>query len=454
MFELPEQVSFALNELTNAGFEAYIVGGSVRDALMGEVPCDYDITTSATPEETKAVFLKEKVIETGLKHGTVTVIIKGMPLEITTFRIDADYSDNRHPDKVQFTRTLKEDLARRDFTVNALAFSEKTGLVDCFSGKTDLENKIIRCVGDADKRFNEDALRIMRALRFSAVLGFEIEKETKKAIHKNKELLKKVSSERIAAELLKLICGKDAKNIILNYAEVLCVVLPEISDMIGFDQRNPHHIYDVLTHSAVAVENIPPLPHLRLAALLHDCGKPATFTVDDAGVGHFYGHAEISHIKAEAALNRLKLDNATKNRVLTLIKYHDVQILPTEKSVKRALNKLSPEVFFDLLELKKADNLAQSPEYRERLAICNELKNQAEKILSQKQCFSLKDLAVNGSDLINLGFKPGKRLGDALDGLLNAVIEDEVKNEKAALTEYLNKISAAKSLHSDKTKDN
>lgn len=436
MFNLPSSVEFALTSLEKAGFEAYIVGGCVRDILGGETPSDYDITTSAEPEETKKVFVGEKIIETGLKHGTVTLLKDKMPLEITTYRIDGDYIDNRRPDSVIFTKTLTEDLARRDFTVNAMAYAPNAGVIDAFGGKEDLKNKIIRCVGDADRRFKEDALRIMRAIRFASVLGFDIEENTKKSILKNKNLLKNISAERIATELLKLLCGKNAKNIIIEYIDVLEVILPEICKMKGFNQKNPHHIFDLLTHTAVAVESVPAEAPLRLAMLLHDCGKPEAFTTDKKGVGHFYGHPKISEEKAKAALSRLKLDNATTNSALALIKYHDAQIEPTEKSVKRALNKYTPEVFFKLLDVKKADNLAQNPKYN-RINELETLKALATEIINKNDCFSVKHLAVNGNDLLKLGIPAGKKIGKTLEILLDAVISGKVQNQKESLLAYL-----------------
>jgi tRNA nucleotidyltransferase (CCA-adding enzyme) len=435
-FNLPSAVEFALSSLEKSGFEAFIVGGCVRDILRGKVPSDYDITTSAEPEQTISVFKNERIIETGLKHGTVTLLKDGMPLEITTYRIDGDYIDNRRPQKVIFTKTLKEDLARRDFTVNALAYSPKTGVIDVFGGKEDLKNQIIRSVGDADRRFNEDALRIMRAIRFASVLGFEIEANTKKSILKNKNLLKNISAERITAELLKLISGKDAKDIILEYIDVLEVILPELAGMKNFDQKNPHHIYDVLTHTAIALENTPPEPALRLAMLLHDSGKPDAFTTDEKGVGHFYGHHTISTKKAKTAFARLKLDNATSNLALTLINHHDADIEPTKQSVKRVLNALTPETFFKLLEIKKADNLAQNPKYN-RIEQITALKTIADEILNNNECFLIKHLAVNGNDLIKAGIPADKELGKALESLLDAVIDNKIKNEKESLLNFL-----------------
>ncbi|MBE6761607.1 MAG: HD domain-containing protein [Ruminococcaceae bacterium] len=440
MFVLPHQVEFAINKLHSAGYEAFIVGGCVRDILRGDAPSDYDITTSAEPKQTKVVFKGERIIETGLKHGTVTLLKEDTPLEITTYRIDGDYTDNRRPDSVKFTKTLTEDLARRDFTINAMAYSPKTGVVDAFGGENDLKNGIIRSVGDADRRFNEDALRIMRALRFSSVLGFIIESETKKSILKNKNLLKNISAERIAIELVKLLCGKNAKQIILEYFEVLEVILPEIIGMKGLDQKNRWHIYDVLTHTAVAVENSPENPVFRLTALLHDCGKPDTFFIDDKGVGHFHGHPEVSFKKAKNALKRLKFDNATTEKVLTLIKYHDMPIEPTKSAVKKALNLLTPELFFCLLKVKRADNLAQNLELTKTcLSTIDTLEKIAKEIIQNGECFCLKDLAVNGNDLISAGIPVGKEIGEILNTLLNAVINEEVENEKNALLSYLAK---------------
>ncbi len=436
MFVLPNQVLTAIEKLESNGFEAYIVGGCVRDFLLSEHPDDFDITTSADPEEILNVFKQEKTIKTGLKHGTVTVILDGIPLEITTFRIDTYYSDNRHPDSVVFTKSIKEDLARRDFTVNAMAYSKSRGLVDPFGGRHDLNNKVLRCVGQANKRFNEDSLRIMRGLRFSSVLGFEIEGETSAAIRKNKKLLLNVSSERVAVELKKLVCGKNAAEIITKYHEVLEIILPEIKGMAHFDQKNPHHAYDILYHTAVATANMPPEPSLRLAALFHDCGKMDCFSVDDQGIGHFYGHSQISEIKTDTALRRLKFDNATRQRVMRLVKYHDMQIEVTEKSVKKALGKLSHQGFYDLMAMQRADRSALAPQYAKQVEKFDKLTAIADKIISDKECFSLKDLALKGDDLMALGEKPGKQLGNALEFLLDAVIEGNVENEKEALTAY------------------
>ena len=433
MVKLPPQVKKALRMLRRNGFEAYIIGGCVRDRLLGEQPKDYDITTSAHPEETERVFEGFRVIETGIKHGTVTVLIDEMPLEITTYRIDSDYVDNRHPESVTFTKDLREDTARRDFTMNAVAVDENGAIVDFHGGREDIERRIIRCVGDPDKRFGEDALRILRAVRFSSVLGFEIEQRTKEAVFSNKELLKNISSERIASELLKLVCGKNARSVIVEYIDVLSVVIPELAAMKGFDQHNFHHIYDVLEHTAAAVENTPAdSPVLRLAALFHDVGKPLCFSMKD-GVGHFYGHASVGADMTNAILSRLKLDNATRETVVKLIKLHDVQIEETETAVKRCMNRHTPEIFFLLLQLKKADTLALAPKWAVRCEYLDRLKKTAEDILSRKECFSMKQLAVNGRDLITIGYAPGKELGLCLSDMLERVISGELANERDSL---------------------
>ncbi len=438
MINLPYEVKLAIEKLNENGYEAYIVGGCVRDSLMGCTPKDYDITTSAEPGETETVFRDFRVIETGIKHGTVTVVINNIPLEITTFRIDSEYLDNRHPKNVTFTKSLEEDTARRDFTMNALAYNNEKGLCDFYGGGSDIKNKIIRCVGDADKRFNEDALRIMRALRFSSVLGFDIEENTKTAMFNNKHLLKNISSERLASELVKLLCGENVKKILLEYIDILGVFIPELLPMKGFEQHNKHHIYDVWTHTAVAAENIDASPVLRLAALFHDVGKPQCFFMKD-GEGHFYGHAEISSAIAENVLSRLKFDNATKNTVIKLVKIHDVQIEETDKAIKRCLNKHTPPIFFMLLKLKRADTLAQSGICRDRLEYISRLEAQANELLNSNVCFSLNDLAVNGNDLIALGLKPGRQLGSILNTLLEKVISGELQNNKEVMIDYTNK---------------
>jgi tRNA nucleotidyltransferase (CCA-adding enzyme) len=436
---LPAGVARALSMMENAGYEAFIVGGCVRDALMGIPPKDYDITTSALPEETKAVFREYRVIETGIQHGTVTVMMEGMPLEITTYRTEGTYSDNRHPDSVSFTTSLREDVARRDFTMNAIAYSPTRGLIDHFGGEADIRAGIIRCVGDPDTRFREDALRMMRGIRFASVLGFRMEDDTAAAIRGNKERIPTVSAERIRVELTKLLCGVNVKNVLMDWWDVLGVVIPEILPMHNFDQKTPYHIYDVWEHTAVAVSKTPPVTHLRLSAFLHDIGKPSSFFTDEKGIGHFYGHPAVSAEMAEEILARLKYDNVTRCRVITLVKEHDRIIEPTETAVKRALSRLTPEVFFNLLAIKRADNLAQSPNYRDRLETYDAIEAMAQDILEKNECISVAALAVNGSDLIALGMKPGKEIGEMLSHLLEQVIRGKLENEQEELLSYVKK---------------
>lgn len=430
---IPEQVNMVLNTLEKHGYEAFIIGGCVRDAIMGIEPKDYDVTTSALPEETKEVFRDFHVIETGIKHGTVTVMVDNEPIEITTYRIDENYADNRHPENVRFTRSLKEDMARRDFTMNAIAYNPACGLVDYYGGVEDIQRGVIRAVGEADKRFEEDALRIMRALRFSAVTGFVIEEDTAEAALRHKDFLNNISAERIQVELVKLLCGKDARRVLMEYTDILAVILPELLEMKGFDQCNAYHIYDVLEHTAVAVENTPAKPVLRLSALLHDTGKPETFFQDCSGVGHFYGHNLASKKIAEDLLERLKFDNDTRDKVLLLVEKHDMQIKAEETAVKRALNKLGEENFRNLIALARADNKAQNPIIAKRQEHFDRLLAIAEEIITKEECFSLKALAVNGRDLMEIGIQQGPILGETLEKLLEAVISGEIENKKEEL---------------------
>ena len=437
--QLPDYVNTALSRLESAGFEAYAVGGCVRDRLMGRAPTDYDVTTSALPQETAAVFAGERVVETGMKHGTVTVLLDGHPLEITTFRIDGAYSDARHPDAVTFTRSLRADLARRDFTVNAMAYSARTGLVDPFGGEADVRAKILRCVGDPAARFREDALRILRCVRFSSVLGFAIDPATAAAARASRALLRTISAERVAGELKKLVCGAGVRRVVLEETDILGAVLPEILPMRFFDQRNKHHVFDVLEHCAAACEAVPPEPVLRLAALLHDVGKPDCFFTDEDGVGHFYGHAERGAEITDAIGRRLRLDNESRERITLLVRRHDMRIDPEKRSVLRCLRRFGAEFFFQLLEIKRADTLAHAPgpKMDERLQRYAELKALARDAIAEEACFSLRSLAVNGRDLLDAGFAPGPAVGQALETLLDAVTDGRVPNEKAALLAFL-----------------
>jgi tRNA nucleotidyltransferase (CCA-adding enzyme) len=432
---LPVPVEKAFKQLESCGFCGYLVGGCVRDFLLATPPTDFDMTTDATPTEILACFASHRVVETGIRHGTVTVIIEGMAIEITTHRTEGDYSDSRHPDTVKFTRNLPDDLARRDFTINAMAYHPQKGLIDLFGGSQDIKNKIICCVGDPFQRMAEDVLRILRGLRFAAVLGFVLEAETRTAIRQNCGQLRHISAERIAAELDKLICGKNVKDIILTETAVLGVVIPELLPAKNFDQMNPHHCYDVLTHTAVALETLAPVPRLRWAMLFHDLGKPQTFTRDDAGVGHFKGHSKCSEAMARERLTALRISKNTIDQVCLLVKYHDTLIEADKTSVKRWLHRLSEPLFRDLIAIKRGDNLAQAPEYHSRLASLQKLEALLDQVIAEKACFSMKDLAVNGHDLIGLGITNGAEIGRILKQLLEGVIEETYQNEKDILIE-------------------
>lgn len=431
----------ALALLQAAGYEAWIVGGCVRDALLGLPPKDYDLTTSALPEETQRVFAAYPRIETGLRHGTVTVLLEGEPLEITTYRVDGAYSDARHPDEVTFTRSLREDAARRDFTINAMAYAPGAGLQDFFGGREDLARGLIRAVGTAEQRFREDALRILRALRFASVLDFTLEAETHQAALACAPLLAAVSAERVSGELGKLLCGKAAGRVLRDYPDVLGVVLPEILPMVGLDHRNPHHCYDVWTHTTVAVDHVPPELPLRLAMLLHDIGKPDTFSLGEDGQGHFYGHPRRSVELAEGILSRLRFPRRTRERVLTLVRYHDAVLEESPQRVRRWLNKLGPEVFFDLLAIQGGDAAAQAPAYCTRLDHLRRLETLARQVLDQAPCLTVRDLAVGGEDLLALGYR-GPAIGRALRALLDQVLLETVSNEKNALLQRLAQMDA------------
>lgn len=433
--QIPEKAKTVFQLLEKAGYECFLVGGCVRDMLMGKVPHDIDITTNAKPDEIKAVFSGFHTLDTGIKHGTVTVMLEGVPVEITTYRIESTYSDGRHPDKVCFAGNIADDLSRRDFTSNAIAFNLLQGIVDPFGGRNDIENKVLRCVGAPEERFKEDSLRILRALRFASVLGFEIDNETEKAMYSCKELIGIVSAERIYSEITKMLCGKEGGKILSLYSDILAVALPEIKAMKGFEQHNFHHIYDVLNHTSAVVNAVYPAVHLRLAALFHDCGKPDCFSLDDNGVGHFYSHASISASKANRALLRLRCDNATREKVVKLVKIHDSPIEPDIKTVRKKLQKYGEDLFFDLIKLQRADNTGLSPDFLYRQEAYNQLEALARQIIEENQCFSLKNLAVNGTDMISLGLK-GKDIGTALDALLKAVMEEKCSNDKDSLTEY------------------
>lgn len=425
--------------ISKYGYEAYLVGGCVRDYIMGRECDDIDIACSAKPNQLEEILdrLNIKYIETGIKHGTVTVHYKESCFEVTTFRTDGEYADNRHPEKVSFVSSIDGDLARRDFTVNAIAFNEDKGFVDLYGGRKDIESKTIRAVGDADKRFKEDALRIMRAIRFQSVLGFDIEEDTKKAIFDNRDLLKNVSSERIFVELKKLLSGKNVFKALVEYKEVIAVILPEITRTFDCPQNTRWHIYDVWTHTCKAVEMVKNEPELRFVMLLHDIGKPFARTTDCKGVDHFKGHQAISGEMAEPILKRLKVSNDFYNRVMTIIPIHDIHISSDRRKIKKLLSMLGKDTFQDLIDVKRADKLAQNPEMTgDELESLNKREAVFNAIIAGGEAYSVSQLDINGKDISSLGFK-GKEIGEALNKLLDAVIDEKVENKKEKLIEYI-----------------
>lgn len=435
--EVPRKARFIVNTIMAAGYEAYVVGGCVRDSILGRTPQDWDITTSATPQQVKALF--PRTLDTGLQHGTVTVMQDKEGFEVTTYRIDGEYEDSRHPREVIFTPNLEEDLKRRDFTINAMAYNEEIGLVDLFGGMRDLQEGIIRCVGNAEERFAEDALRMLRAIRFSAQLGYSIEEKTRAAIRLMAPTLSRISAERIQVELVKMMVSDHPDYLREAYAlGVTKVFLPEFDACMETGQHNPHHRYSVGEHILHSCLEVGPDKVLRLTMLLHDIAKPGTLTVDKKGISHFYGHAEVGRRMAEEILRRLKFDNHTTQTVCTLVKYHDhdtgVKEEPTLQSARRFMNKIGAEYCPALFAVKRADILAQS-DYRrqEKLERLHRWEELYEQICRENQCVSLKQLAVTGKDLIGAGMKPGKELGEVLQFLLRQVLDDPSLNEREIL---------------------
>ncbi len=431
--DMPSQVEKAIDMLYEKGFEAYIVGGCVRDFVMGRKASDWDITTSATPDEICGVFSDFKTIPTGIKHGTVTVIIEHFHMEITTFRTDGTYSDNRHPDSIAFSKSLKDDLMRRDFTMNALAYNHRSGIIDYFGGLSDIAHMTIRCVGDPEKRFREDALRIMRAIRFASVLSMTPEENTHIAIHKHKELLKNISAERIASEFNKLILGDYVEKILHEYKDVIAVFIPEIVPTFDFDQRNFHHIHDVWGHIVASVASAPKLIYVRLAMFFHDIAKPLCLKFDNYGIGHFSGHPKMGRDISSSVLKRLKYDTATIKIVSFLVLYHDTPMPPTRLEIKKWLMKYGKTMTQLLLEVKIADNLAKNRSFPQRLIEAKEGRATLRKIVKNDECYSLEQLNIKGGDLISAGFPEDKNIGIALNKLLTAVIEEKCKNNKEKL---------------------
>lgn len=433
MTKIPEQVQEILRRLHSAGYEAWCVGGAVRDMLRGNRPGDWDVTTNALPEAVMELFAPH-ALPTGLQHGTVTVG-GGRGVEITTYRRDGEYLDSRHPDHVEFTGSLREDLARRDFTVNAMALGLHGELVDPFDGQEDLKCGILRAVGDPDQRFQEDALRIMRGLRFASRLGFTIEEDTAAAMGRCAHLLNRIAPERLHVELTGLLCGDHAVEVLLAYPHILGVFLPEILPCVGFDQRTPYHCYDVWEHTVRALGAVPPQPILRYAMLFHDLGKPETFFVGEDGRGHFYGHWRQSAALADAIMERLRFDNQSRRTILTLVERHDCELPLNERAVRRNLSRYGEETLRLLLEVKRGDNQAQAPECQRRIGLIDQWESLMNVVLASDDCFSLKQLAVKGGDMTAVGLR-GPAVGRALQTLLDLVMDEQLPNDRNVLLEY------------------
>lgn len=433
---IPEGPMAILRTLEQRGYEAYVVGGCVRYALLGREPHDWDIVTDATPTEIIACF--DRVIETGLKHGTVTVATGTGQYEVTTFRGDGTYSDGSRPDQVLFTKDIVEDLSHRDFTMNAIAANCKGKIIDPYDGICDIAERLIRCVGDAKARFSEDALRILRALRFSSQFGFDIDPLTAQAIHCCKGYLDYISCERTNKELTGILCGEFAHRILIPYSDVIAEIVPDIAECVDFKQNNPWHCYDVYRHTVEAIRNIEPDPVLRLTMFYHDIGKPKCYTQDENGVGHFHDHAVISADIARSSLTRLRFNNEVINTVTELVEYHDTRLLPSSRFVLRMLNRIGETQFRRLLKVREADVLSQSElNLQHELDIAANVRVILRRVLEKKEAFTLKDLSVNGDDLIETGMSQGAEVGQALNWLLEEVIDGNVMNERDILLQHL-----------------
>lgn len=432
---LPNDAKMLISLFEQNGHTAYAVGGCVRDALMGVAEKDIDITTSATPEQTEQILANNgiKFIETGIKHGTVTALVNHIPYEITTFRTEGKYADNRHPDSVNFVDDVTLDLARRDFTMNAIAYNDTVGFVDCFGGVDDIKNKIIRAVGDPDKRFEEDALRIMRCIRFASVLGFDVEKHTSRAVHDNKDLLKNIAVERIYVELIKLLMGKNCEQVLLEYKDVIGVIIPELVPTFDCRQVSKWHIYDVYTHIAKSVAVAPKKDYIRLALLFHDIAKPQTKTTDENGNDHFKFHGFEGEKITATVLKRLKVSNDVFNKVTMLVKYHDDHITTKHKNIKKWLRVFGEDMIFDYIDLKIADlsthNLTYSQEEIDNLYKIREITAQ---VIASGEPYRVSDLAITGKDLIEIGYK-GHEIAEELDALVKIVSGDPNCNTKEKL---------------------
>ena len=441
---LNDHAKWIIERLRQSGYPCYAVGGCVRDSLMGREPHDWDFTTPALPDEIERIFADCRTVNFGKQFGTIAVVLDGEQYEITTYRIDGDYTDSRHPDAVSFSSSLTDDLARRDFTINAMAYNEEEGLIDPFGGQQDLGYGVIRCVGKASTRFAEDALRILRALRFASTLGFSIEPSTSDAILSGRRMLTEISPERIRDELMKLLCGDKADFVLRRYRSVIAVFIPELLGTFDFEQNNPHHNRDVYRHSVAAVKNIAPDPLLRTVMLFHDIGKPMSRTVDRHGVSHYKNHPLLGAAMTGEILRRLCLPRLFVEEACTLIRYHDLRLQPDPAEIKRYLNLLGVKAMRKLYQIRYADILAQSAYMRqEKIDLLNAVNDEMERIIVSGECYNLHMLAVNGSDLIHLGVGTGQRIGEILSALLEKVITGELPNEKEPL------IAAARAMLAD-----
>lgn len=433
--QLPEEVKAILLRLTDQGFDAYLIGG-VRDLLLGLTPNDWDIATAARPEDIKRIFSDCKTALSGERFGTVTVIGKNTVIDITTFRKEGKYLDHRHPAEVEFTDNFSDDLRRRDFTVNAIAYHPSKGFVDFFCGKRDLRKKLIRAIGNAEDRFEEDAVRILRALRFASTLGFEIEEKTKNAIHAKKHLLSEIAPERIQTEFVRMLCGKNIQKVLTEFYDVIGVFIPELLPTVGFSPRSPFHQFDVWQHTVHAVAYSAPIPAIRTTLFFHDLSKPDCFTLDANGRGHFYAHPKKSAVMAEGILKRLRFPQKFISDVTELIRYHDSHP-SSEEDIKVLLGAIGPRLFWQLTSVMEADILAHSRiTVKKRLIRLKELKTHARKILARGDCYSLSRLAIDGGDLIQMGYE-GREIGIVLQKVLNEVIAGKIENNKEVILEKL-----------------
>lgn len=438
---LPYNARFIIDRLQQSGYTCYAVGGCVRDSILGREPADWDFTTSALPEEIERVFSDCRTLNFGKQFGTIGIILDNEQYEVTTYRLDGEYTDSRHPDSVSFSTSLQDDLSRRDFTINAMAYNDTDGLIDYFDGQKDLKFGVIRCVGVATNRFAEDALRILRALRFAATLGFSIEASTSAAILSGKRMLSAIAYERISDELLKLLCGEKADFVLRRYRSVFAVFIPELVGTFDYEQNSKHHNRDVYRHTVAAVSNIEPDPLLRTTMLFHDIGKPLSHTTDRHGESHYYNHPILGAAMAEEILRRLCMPRLFINDVSTLIRYHDMRLKPDPVGIKKLLSKLGVETVRRLYKVQRADILAQSMYQREeKLRNLSAVEAETDRILSAGECYNLKMLEINGSDLLHIGITSGEEIGKTLDTLLNKVISGELSNDKDIL------IAAAKAI--------